>query len=249
VAYAFMINDIEDAPDDAREEGRKARNPIATGELSVRAGWIASGVVALVTLLLYAAGGALTFITGALCLALSHLYSWKPVRLKAWPAADVISHVLMLCTLLFFAAYFAYDQSPSLPVWALAGAVSLVSAYGQLYNQLRDYNMDKAAGLRNTALTIGRERVELLVKACLALAVILFAYTVLAGLWPLWVAIFAVIAGAAVLLLFKPETDMRGGESAGTGGDIQIQFLMIGNIVMVVWTLVVALGINLPASL
>ena len=31
VAYAFMINDIEDAPDDARDPDRAARNPINDG--------------------------------------------------------------------------------------------------------------------------------------------------------------------------------------------------------------------------
>ena len=41
VAYAFMINDIEDAPDDARDPDRAARNPITTGEIGIRIGYAA----------------------------------------------------------------------------------------------------------------------------------------------------------------------------------------------------------------
>ena len=57
VAYAFMINDIEDAPDDARDPARAARNPIAMGEISQRLGWLVSAGVALLALALYAVGG------------------------------------------------------------------------------------------------------------------------------------------------------------------------------------------------
>ena len=63
VAYAFMINDIEDAPDDARDPERKLTNPISAGRLSIRAGYNACRVVAVATLLLYATGG--TGVSGA----------------------------------------------------------------------------------------------------------------------------------------------------------------------------------------
>src|SRR5688500_15567055 len=85
VAFAFMINDIEDAPDDAREAQRAAKNPVTSGRVNMRVAYIACGVVALASLILFALGGTLVFATGAITLALSHLYSWRPVRLKAWP--------------------------------------------------------------------------------------------------------------------------------------------------------------------
>src|SRR5262245_2351198 len=116
VGYAFMINDIEDAPDDAREAGRAARNPVANGELTPRQGWVASLTVAAATLVLYGLAGIWPFIIGVLTLALSHCYSWKPIRLKAWPVTDIVSHSLMLSGLLFLAGYFAYGTEPGL-VW------------------------------------------------------------------------------------------------------------------------------------
>src|SRR5215510_402086 len=147
VAYAFMINDIEDAPDDARDPARAARNPISTGEIGVRIGYAACRIVAAITLILYALGGLWPLIIGIVTLLLSHLYSWRPVRLKAWPVTDIVSHSLMLSGLLLLAGYYIYDYEPGI-VWFVAAAVTLVSVYGQLYNQLRDFENDKAAGLR-----------------------------------------------------------------------------------------------------
>jgi 4-hydroxybenzoate polyprenyltransferase len=92
VAYAFMINDIEDAPDDARDPARAARNPISSGKIGVRMGYAACRLVAFVTLALYALGGWWPFAIGIATLLLSHLYSWRPVRLKAWPVTDIVSH-------------------------------------------------------------------------------------------------------------------------------------------------------------
>ncbi|MCY4526398.1 MAG: UbiA family prenyltransferase, partial [Anaerolineaceae bacterium] len=154
VAYAFMINDIEDAPDDARDPNRAARNPVANGEIGRGLGYAACRTVALCTLTLYATGGLLVFLIGVLTLLLSHLYSWRPVRLKAWPVTDIVSHSLMLSGLLLLAGYFLYDAQPGI-VWLVAIAATLLSVYGQLYNQLRDLDMDRAAGLHNTAIMLG----------------------------------------------------------------------------------------------
>ncbi|MBZ0278655.1 MAG: UbiA family prenyltransferase, partial [Anaerolineae bacterium] len=132
VAYAFMINDIEDAPDDARDPARAARNPISTGEIGTRIGYAACRVVAAATLILYAMGSLEVLGIGIVTLLLSHLYSWRPVRLKAWPVTDVVSHSLMLSGLLFLAGYFIYHNQPGI-VWLVAASATLVSVYGQLY--------------------------------------------------------------------------------------------------------------------
>src|SRR6185295_16270897 len=164
VAYAFMINDIEDAPDDARDPDRAARNPITMGEIGLRFGYAACRAVAAVTLLLYALGGFWALVIGIATLLLSHLYSWRPVRLKAWPITDIVSHSLMLSGLLLLAGYFTYHSEPGI-VWFVAAAVTLISVYGQLYNQLRDYDMDKAAGLYNTAIILGENNTRIAMYA------------------------------------------------------------------------------------
>jgi 4-hydroxybenzoate polyprenyltransferase len=183
VAYAFMINDIEDAPDDAIDPARAARNPIAMGEISGRLGWAVSALVALAAIGLYAMGGLWVLGIGVLTVLLSHFYSWKPVRLKAWPVADVTSHSLMLSGLLFLAGYFAYDVNPGW-VWLIGLATTLISIYGQLYNQLRDYDMDRAAGLHNTAIMVGERITRFLMYLCVALAVIFFLAAFALGVYP-----------------------------------------------------------------
>jgi 4-hydroxybenzoate polyprenyltransferase len=244
VGYAFMINDIEDAPDDALEAHRAAKNPVASGELTPRQGWAASLTVAAVTLVLFALVGVWPFIIGSLTLALSHFYSWKPIRLKAWPVTDILSHSLMLSGLLFLAGYFTYSGNPGL-VWLVALAATLISVYGQLYNQLRDYDMDKAAGLYNTAIVVGKRNARLMMYSSVALAGIFFLYAIYVQIIPLW--IFSVPLVGAPLFYFlrgqgsKMKTDMRGTAIVDFSGNIQMQFVILANVTIIVWLIALML--------
>jgi 4-hydroxybenzoate polyprenyltransferase len=240
VGYAFMINDIEDAPDDAREAGRAARNPVASGELTPRQGWMASLTVGGITLVLYALAGIWPFIIGAVTLALSHFYSWKPIRLKAWPVTDILSHSLMLSGLLFLAGYFAYGTEPGL-VWLVALAATLVSVYGQLYNQLRDYEMDKAAGLYNTAIVVGKRNARLLMYSSVAVAVILLLYAFYVQIFPLWILSVPLLVAPIFYFVRTPSTDMRGATIAEVSGTVQMHFLIVANTTIAVWLLAVML--------
>lgn len=233
VAYAFMINDIEDAPDDARDPARAARNPIATGEIGIQIGYAACRVVAIVTLILYGVGGLTVFGIGVATLLLSHLYSWRPVRLKAWPVTDIVSHSLMLSGLLLLAGYFIYDSQPGI-VWFVAACVTLASVYGQLYNQLRDYDMDKAAGLHNTAIILGQRNTRLAMYLSIGLAGACLLAAIIQGAFPLWLGLVLILS-IAISMLFHPETDMRGGVAADISGPAQIQGLIAVNLTIAVW--------------
>lgn len=233
VAYAFMINDIEDAPDDARDPARAARNPVSMGEISVRFGYAACRTVAALTLILYALGGFWALIIGIATLLLSHLYSWKPVRLKAWPITDIVSHSLMLSGLLLLAGYFTYHTEPGI-VWFVAAAVTLISVYGQLYNQLRDYDMDKAAGLYNTAIVLGESYTRIAMYAAVALAAVSFLAAVWNGVFPLWLG-GVVLISIPISMFVSPKTDMRGGTAVDASGSLQIQTLMVVNLTVAVW--------------
>ncbi len=242
VGYAFMINDIEDAPDDALEAARASRNPVACGELTPRQGWAASLTVAAITLVLYGLVGVWPFIIGSLTLALSHFYSWKPVRLKAWPVTDILSHSLMLSGLLFLAGYFAYGSNPGL-VWVVALAATLLSVYGQLYNQLRDYDMDRAAGLYNTAIVVGKRNARLLMYSSVALALILMLYAVYVQVIPLWIVSVPLLV-APIFFFLRTPTDARGGVSADVSGSVQMQFLILANTTIAVWLVAIMLRLS-----
>lgn len=220
VTFAFMVNDLADAPDDARDPARAARNAVASGALTARTGWAASGAVAGAALALYAALPAPAALTGGVTLLLGLLYSWRPVRLKARPIADVIAHLLMLSALLVLAGYLAFDAAPG-RVWWVVAAAGLISAYGQLYNQVRDDAQDRAAGLRNTTALLGTARARIAMRACLGAAGMLLALTALLGLWPLWLG--AVLAALAVpVFLWRRGTDMRGTAAIDATGRLQL---------------------------
>jgi len=242
VGYAFMINDIEDAPDDAREADRAARNPVANGELTPRQGWAASLGVAAVTLILYGLVGVWPLIIGSLTLALSHFYSWKPIRLKAWPVTDILSHSLMLSGLLFLAGYFAYGSNPGL-VWLVALAATLLSVYGQLYNQLRDYDMDCAAGLNNTAIVVGKRNARLLMYSSVGLALILMLYAIYRQIIPLWIMSVPLFV-APIFYFVRTPTDSRGQAAAEISGTVQMQFLILANTMIAVWLVALMLRLS-----
>lgn len=236
VTCAFMVNDVEDAPDDARDPARAACNPVACGELSPREGWIAATLTGTLALALYGTLSLGGLIAGTLTVALAYLYSWRGVRLKAWPVVDVVAHVLLLSALLFLAGYFAYDDAPG-NVWLVALGVALVSAYGQLYNQVRDYDMDRAAGLHNTASLLGRRNSQWLMYAALGWAAVCLVATILLGLWPLWLAGVAVLV-APLPWLVRPATDMRGTPAIDLSGRIQLGFMLMANVAVLVWLIV-----------
>lgn len=240
MTVAFMVNDVEDAPDDARDPARAARNPVATGEVRPREGWAVALAFGGVALALYAWVGAGTFWIGALTLALSVLYSWRAVRLKARPVVDILSHVLMLSALLFLAGYFAYDDSPG-AIWLVALGAALASAYGQLYNQARDFEVDRAAGLRNTAWLAGEAHTRRLMYLSLTLAAACLVATVALGLWPLWLLIVPVLL-APLFLVVRPGTDARGTTAIDASGRVQMAFLIVANAVVLVWLAVELLG-------
>ncbi len=235
VAYAFMINDIEDAPDDARDPDRAARNPVTSGEVGIRTGYAACRIVALITLILYALGGIDVLAIGVVTLLLSHFYSWRPIRLKAWPVTDIVSHSLMLSGLLLLAGYFIYHNSPGI-VWAVAACVTLISVYGQLYNQLRDYDMDKAAGLFNTAIILGEANTRRAMYLSVAMAGGCLLVAIFGAAFPLGLGAVLVVS-IIISSFFRSSVDMRGSQFADATGAAQTQGLIAINLTVAAWLL------------
>lgn len=243
VAYAFMVNDIEDAPDDALDAARAPQNVVASGRLSVRAAYLGSALVALAALACFALGGQRVWITGAVTLALAHLYSWRPLRLKKWALVDVVSHALMLSALLFLTGFWLYGAALGAAGWLLAAA-ALLSAYGQLYNQLRDVTTDRAAGLRNTTWLLGARGARLAMYATVALSAYCALQALRAGLFPPAAGMGVLVATPLALLLprwSQRGLDMRGSAAADPSGALQAQALLLLNGLVAGW-LVAALG-------
>lgn len=238
MSFAFMINDVEDAPDDALNPKKKLHNVISSGILSRREGMIVTGLTCAIAFGLYAISGMWTLIWGGLTLLLCYMYSAYPFRLKARPITDVLSHVLMLSGLLVMTGYFTYDASPNL-AWLVIFAAILFSAYGQFYNQIDDYEVDKEAGLKNTVVLLGKTPTLILSYASLIGAIVCMGIAIWQGLFPEWLGTILVV-GIVATIIFPWELDMRG-NPASDGGNIQRPALLVANIVTMTW-LVSAMG-------
>jgi len=232
MAFAFMINDVEDAPDDALNPKKKLHNVISAGILTRREGWIITWATFAISLVLYGISGMWTLILGGVTLALCYLYSAHPFRLKARPITDVVSHALMLSGLLVMTGYFAYDANPS-NAWFVIIAAILFSAYGQFYNQIDDYEVDKEAGLKNTVVLLGKTPTLVLSYASLVGAIVCMGIAVTQGLFPAWLGTILVI-GIVATIIFPWELDMRG-NPASDGGNVQRPALLVANIVTLTW--------------
>ena len=232
MSFAFMLNNIEDAPDDALEPEKKATNVISSGLLSRREGVAVTLVTFVLAFILYALSGSLALLLGGITLALCYLYSAHPFRLKARPLTDVISHALMLSGLLIAAGYFVYGSEPR-EVWLVVTAASLFSAYGQFYNQVVDYEVDKQAGLKNTAVLLGRGPTSILGHLSIFIALLCMGAAIMQEMFPSWLGTILII-GVITCIIFPWELDMRG-NLARDGGNVQRPGLIVANLVALVW--------------
>ncbi len=232
MSFAFMLNNIEDARDDALDPQKMRRNVISNGQLSRREGVWFTIIAFAAALGLYLASGVLTLVIGGVTLALCYLYSAHPFRFKARPLTDVISHALMLSGLLVAVGYFTYGAEPR-EVWLVITAASLFSAYGQFYNQVVDYDVDKEAGLKNTAVLLGKGPTSILGHLSIAVALLCMLAAILQGLFPAWLGTILVI-GVITTVIFPWELDMRG-NLASDGGNVQRPGLIVANLLALVW--------------
>jgi 4-hydroxybenzoate polyprenyltransferase len=194
VGFAFMYNDVEDAPDDALDAKKARRNPISAGMITPRMGRLACLVVGLLVLGLYATLGGMTFLLGSLCLALGFLYSWRMARLKAVPVADLISHGLSLAGLQFLCGYFAFNQGKPYS-WLFFLFVVLLSVYGELNNELRDLTVDRRAGIRHTADLLGARGTKVLMAITVVGALVVLAIFLAMEMIPLWILVIPIVLG------------------------------------------------------
>ena len=111
VSFAYMLNDIEDAPDDAFSVKNYQRNPVSVGLISPKTAKIAMLLTGLISVGLFALLGFWPLIFGITCLILGIMYSVKTIRLKTMTIIDIISRGLLLGGLPFLCSYFAFAST------------------------------------------------------------------------------------------------------------------------------------------
>ena len=219
VGFAFMINDVEDADDDALNPAKIKRNPVSAGMLTTREASLASYGTALIAAVMYATLNPAAFMVGVISLIVGWIYSWGPVRLKSKPIVDLLSHVMMLAGCQFLAGHVAFaNQLDGRWFFPFLFLVS-ISGYGELYNELRDYEGDVRAGLKHTAAVIGQRAATLVMNTLLILGMVGALYTIFfMQILPGWV--IGLLAAVFALLFLRPMLKAR---RAGAHGSVEAQ--------------------------
>lgn len=221
IAFAFIINELEDAEDDGKKIDMNLARRLSIFTFSF-------------SLLLYSLLGKTSFVIGFAVLILGFLYSWKKVRLKAYPVVDVVSHCLMLGGLLFLSAFFVQGKALGQAV-LMFSAITLTSAYGQFYNQVRDFEADKRAKLKNTSILIGKKYAYILMYSCIAGMIILVTYSFYLGILPLSFLPLGAVIFAVLLFLYKAKVKERDKKSGVPIVNIQSQFLIMFTVLSLVY--------------
>jgi 1,4-dihydroxy-2-naphthoate octaprenyltransferase len=128
----------------------------------------------------------------------------------------------------------------------VAVATILASTYGQLYNQARDFDADKKAGIKNVTIRVGKQNAFILMYGAIAVAVVCGVLGVIQiGLpdWFLPVVGISIVIGLVMTFLFI-RTDASGKPPLDITGRLQSGFLIALNLVLAFWVLW-AMGIKL----
>ena len=247
VGFAFMINDVEDADDDALNPAKINRNPISCQMISPRVGYVASYATAVISAALYFLLGTIPFIIGLISLLIGFLYSWRRVRIKSMPFVDLLVHCMMLAGFQFLPAYFAYTSSINSQFWWPFLAITSISMYGELFNELRDLDGDLKAGVKHTAAVLGERKSKRLANVLLIVGIAaLFITLFVIQLIPLWVLIL--MAVIAAILIAPPLLRVRRAQNmVQFQGSFQVPVQIAAALAMAVWFVwpTVAAGLQL----
>ncbi len=213
VGFAFMINDIEDAPDDVLAAEKANRNPVSAGLISPSAARTATVAIGLLSAGLFVTLGIRTMIFGWLSLILGFIYSYRGIRLKTIAFIDFLSHCLMLAGLQYLSGYFTFSDTLNKGwFWPLL-FVSAISIYGELFNEMRDIVGDRQAHLRHTAIVLGEKNTQILMILMIGLGVFsgVITFFVLHTI-PGWVLL--VMVGLALIFTLPPLIRLQRNEKS-----------------------------------
>jgi len=152
---SFVINDIEDSEDDAKDPKKVKRNPISAGIITKNEGYtffVAINLLALLPLLFI---NTAIVLAGFLTAVVGYVYSASPLRLKSRPIVDVLSHGFFLAgAQIIIFALLPNNIADNKTLLTFLG-IYLFSMGGDLYNEVRDWVVDRKVGLKNSASFLG----------------------------------------------------------------------------------------------
>jgi len=153
LAFAFAINNCYDTDTDALSS---KKNPVASGEISMERARALSYLFAASGLLTTMALPRISSALYALMLALAYAYS-APPRLKALPPMDMISHGLFFGAMIFLFGTSVSGAFHTEHLW-IALSVFFYSCLFEFRNHIEDFENDRRAGVKTSAVLLGERR-------------------------------------------------------------------------------------------
>lgn len=215
VGFAFMINDIEDAPDDAFSTKNQQRNPVSSGLIAPKTAWIATIISGLISASLFALVGFWPFVFGVTNLILGLLFSVKTVQLKKIAFVDLLSHGLMLAGLPFLSGYAAHTSSLNrVWFWPFIFILS-VSILIELRDDLKDVERERLDQEDHIKPQIGEQTANGLMIGLLILGAVTGVVTFfLINLIPAWVMV--TMAFLVIVFVIPTLIKVRRGDEDGS---------------------------------
>lgn len=210
VSFAFIVDDIEDAPEDVLSTLVSNHNPISTGLISPKTARFAAFFVAALSIVFYALLGIWPLILGLLILIFGFLSSLRGVRLKSLVAYDIFACSLMLAGLPFLSAHFTY--APKLTqegFWPFIFVMS-ISLSATLYNKLSQTAVEKRTSQERHAPSLSDRSSRVLLILMLLITVFSGVITIFViELIPLWV--YGIMAILTFLFVIPAWLSIRKG--------------------------------------
>lgn len=206
--FAFALNDYYDAPFDALDQQKAARNFFVQLPLS---GWklllFSVGLLGLIGFA-YAQFGWQGWLFWGLSCFIAWAYSAPPLRLKTRPGLDLLTHALFVQTFPYVVCLVLIQANWGLLDWVLLSILFLASLTAQLEQQARDFAVDAQTGGTFTT-KIGRERVIKGLRWATAVCLLVALLAIFNGTIPWFLLPFGLIGLPALLHRF-----LRGSEES-----------------------------------
>lgn len=205
--FAFALNDYFDAPYDALDRQKAARNFFVHVPVPDWVVVLFSILLLVGVLIAYAQFGLLGWLFWGVSCFVAWAYSAPPLRLKMRPGLDIIIHALFVQTFPYLICMILVQASWGLLDWILLAILSLASLTAQLEQQVRDFVVDLQAGGTFTT-RLGRQPVVRGLRWATAVCLLIAFISVLNGTVPWFLLPFGLIGLPALLHRFwrQPET-------------------------------------------
>lgn len=162
LGFSFSINNCFDVKEDKLNRSKK--NPVATGDLKFKNSVLFSVLFAVLGVVSSIFFGLKIFLFYIGLLLLSIFYSLPPLRFKSRFLLDIISHGLFGGALLFLFTLIIFGSKLILFDYIIAISIFFISVTWELRNHIKDYESDNKAGIKTTAIILGKKKSEKLLE-------------------------------------------------------------------------------------